>query len=122
MAASTSSDDDIISGINVTPLVDIVLVLLVGSGLFLRELRSARALDPGFRMAGVSLVRVDASRGDRSPAAAREFFATWLARVRAYPGVEGASLARSVPLGFGRPTTRWNSRIVRSYPAGVALS
>ncbi len=29
MAASTQSDDDIITGINVTPLVDIMLVLLI---------------------------------------------------------------------------------------------
>ena len=29
MAASTQSDDDIITGINVTPLVDITLVLLI---------------------------------------------------------------------------------------------
>jgi biopolymer transport protein ExbD len=29
MAASTSNDDDMIAGINVTPMVDIVLVLLV---------------------------------------------------------------------------------------------
>ena len=36
---------------------------------------------------------------------ARDLFETWLARVRSRAGVEAASLARSVPLGFVKPTT-----------------
>jgi predicted permease len=89
----------------VTAQIALCLVLLVGAGLFLRELQRARALEPGFRVAGVGLVNVDASLLDRSPAVARELFLTWLARVRSRAEVQAASLARTVPLGFGKPTT-----------------
>ncbi len=89
----------------VSAQVALCLVLLVGAGLFLRELEAARRLEPGFRIRDVGLVRVDASLLDRSPAASRALFETWLARMRARPDVVAASLARTVPLGFGQPAT-----------------
>ena len=89
----------------VSAQVALCLVLLVGAGLFLRELQAARRLDPGFRIHDVGFVRVDASLLDRSPAASRALFETWLARMRARPDVTAASLARTVPLGFGQSTT-----------------
>ena len=89
----------------VSAQVALCLVLIVGAGLFLRELQAARSLDPGFRIHDVGLVRVDASLLDRSPAASRALFETWLARMRARPDVLAASLARTVPLGFAQPAT-----------------
>jgi predicted permease len=89
----------------VSAQVALSLVLLVVAGLFLRELQAARSLDPGFRIPGVGLVEVDASLLDRSPAAARALFDTWLARLRARPDILAASLARTVPLGFVQPAT-----------------
>ncbi|HUG55065.1 MAG TPA: ABC transporter permease, partial [Vicinamibacteria bacterium] len=86
--------------------VALSLVLLVGAGLFLRELQRSRAFDPGFRVDGVGVVTVDASLIGRAPAARREFFEAWVSRVRSWPRVESASLVRRLPLGFGRPTTR----------------
>jgi predicted permease len=89
----------------VSAQVALCLVLLVGAGLFLRELQAARSLDPGFRIHDVGLVRVDASLLDRTPAASRALFQTWLERLRARPDVVAASLARNVPLGFAQPAT-----------------
>jgi predicted permease len=86
--------------------VALSLVLLVGAGLFLRELKRARDLDPGFRIDGVGLVSVDMRLINRSPAASRTFFESWLERARAQPGVEAASLAGWLPLGWTRATTR----------------
>lgn len=86
--------------------VALSLVLLVGAGLFLRALQRARGLDPGFRIAGVGLVSVNLALLNRSPAASQTFFESWLERVRARPGVEAASLAGWLPLGFSRQTTR----------------
>jgi putative ABC transport system permease protein len=42
---------------------------------------------------------------NRGPEAARDLFETWRARMRGRPEVVAASLVRSAPLGFGRPTT-----------------
>ncbi len=89
-----------------TAQVALSLVLLVGAGLFLRELQRARRLDPGFRIGGLGLVTADMRLRNAAPPAAQRFFEAWLERVRARPGVEAASLASWVPLGFPGPTTR----------------
>jgi putative ABC transport system permease protein len=86
--------------------VALSLVLLVGTGLFLRELQRSRTIDPGFRRADVGQVRVNLRLVDRTPAEARAFFAAWLERVHGLPGVEACSLATTLPLGFARATTR----------------
>ena len=85
--------------------VALSLVLLVGAGLFLRELQRARAVSPGFRVEGVGLLTVDVRLANRSPAAGRAFFEDWQGRIRTRPGVESACIARTAPLGFGAPTT-----------------
>ncbi len=86
--------------------VALSLVLLVGTGLFLRELQRARSLSPGFQTQDVGHVRVSLRLINRTPEAARAFFEAWLERVRALPGVQAASLATGLPLGLGRTTTR----------------
>jgi putative ABC transport system permease protein len=86
--------------------VALSLVLLVGTGLFLRELQRSRALEPGFRTADVGHVRVDLRLLNMTPAAGRAFFEAWQERVRSRPDVEAASLASALPLGLGRTTTR----------------
>lgn len=81
------------------------LVLLFGSGLFLRELQRARAFDPGYRIADAGLVTVDVSLLGRSNASPRAFFESWLERVRERPGVTAAALVEQPPLGFGSSST-----------------
>jgi predicted permease len=82
------------------------VVLLFGSGLFLRELQRARTFEPGFRTADVGLLSADLSLVGREGPASRAFFEAWLERGRAQPGVVAASLVQSPPLGLARPTTR----------------
>jgi predicted permease len=86
--------------------VGLSVVLLVGALLFLREMERARTFDPGFRIDDVALVTVDPSPLGRNPTERRSFFEAWLQRVRSLPRVEAASLVRTPPLGFSRPTTR----------------
>jgi predicted permease len=89
-----------------TAQVALSLILLVGAGLFLRAMRSARSQNPGFQVEEVGLLTVDARLANRTPAEAQAFFLGWLESLRRRPGVEAASVAGALPLGFTGPTTR----------------
>ena len=84
------------------------LVLLVGAALFLRSLGRAQAVDPGFDAENVVLMSFALEAQGYNQARTRAFYDQLLERARALPGVEGATLATSVPLGgsYGRRGTR----------------
>jgi predicted permease len=76
------------------------LMLLVVAGLFTRSMAMAQHLDLGFDPAHVINLTVDPNTvGYREPQG-RLFFKQVLERVRALPGVQSASLAFSVPMGY----------------------
>ena len=75
------------------------LVLLVGAALFLRSLTRAQAVDPGFDAENVVLMSFALEAQGYNEARARTFYDELLERARALPGVEGATLATTVPLG-----------------------
>lgn len=80
--------------------VALALVLLVGSGLMFRSFLALRAVDPGFDAEGVLTVRVTVPTGEIQDAReADRFFQTLRDRVADQPGVLGAGLVTSVPLG-----------------------
>jgi predicted permease len=81
--------------------VALSLVLLVSAGLFLRTLQNAQSVDPGFSTRTGLLASIDLLPAGYDTPRGRVFFRDVVARVRELPGVEAASLARSVPLGFG---------------------
>jgi len=81
--------------------VALSLVLLVSAGLFLRTLQNAHAVDPGFSTRSGLLASIELLPAGYDEARGRAFFRDALARVRELPGVEAASLASRVPLGFG---------------------
>lgn len=78
--------------------VAVSLVLLVSTGLFLRSLQHARALDPGFNPENVLNVGFDLSIQGYDETRGQLFYRQVMERVRAMPGVESATLARNVPL------------------------
>jgi predicted permease len=78
--------------------IAVSLLLLVSTGLFLRSLQHARALDPGFNPENVLNVGFDLSIQGYTPARGQQFYSRLIERVRAMPGVESATLARNVPL------------------------
>ncbi len=90
------------------------LVLLVAGGLFVRSLRNATAIDPGFRTRSALLLSLNLDlngySGDRVPG----FFRELVDNVRAIPGVEAAAVTTSVPLGGGR--TRRSLRVAGYTP------
>jgi predicted permease len=80
----------------------------VGAALFLRSLTRAQAVDPGFDPDNVVLMSFALEAQGYNQARTRAFYDQLLERARALPGVEGATLATSVPLGgsYGRRGTR----------------
>ncbi len=86
---------------NVFVTVQLVLsvVLLVGSGLFIRALQRASSIDPGFTVEralmapiNLGLLRYDKTEG-------HVFYRDLLARIQAQPGVEQATLVRFPQVG-----------------------
>jgi predicted permease len=76
------------------------LVLLIGAALFLRSLREAASLDPGFGARRALLVGIDLSlnryEGERVP----QFQSELRERIGAMPGVEAVALASAMPLSL----------------------
>ncbi len=77
------------------------LVLLVGTGLFLRSLRNASAIDPGFDPSGVLVFSIDLGPQGYEPARSASFYVDLQQRLEALPGVEAASVASRLPLSLG---------------------
>jgi predicted permease len=74
------------------------LVLLVGGGLFLRSLRNATAIDPGFDPRNVLVLSADLSLAGYDATRAAAFQGELAERLRGVPGVEAAGLAAALPL------------------------
>lgn len=81
--------------------VAVCLVLLVGSGLFLRTLQRALEVDLGFRESGVALVRFNPALARLSEDRAAHLVRRVLEAAEALPGVETAAVATLVPLQDG---------------------
>ncbi len=80
--------------------VALSLILLVAAGLFLRSFAAAQRMDPGFGARNVLLVGIDVFPLGYSKERGRALFDALSERTRALPGVESATVARRVPLGF----------------------
>jgi len=80
--------------------VAVSLVLLVAAGLFVRSVRSARTMDLGFDPAHVLNTGIDVAQKGYDETRGRAFYDELLRRAASWPGVQSASLAYSVPLGY----------------------
>lgn len=78
--------------------VALSVVALVGAGLLVRSLREAYQANPGFDPDRVLLASFDPFLSGYDETRGREFYRQLVERVRAMPGVEGATLARRLPL------------------------
>ena len=77
------------------------LMLLIVAGLFVRSLEKAQHTNLGFDPNHVLNLTIDPHEAGYDETQAREFFHTLLDQARSLPGVQSASLAASVPLGYG---------------------
>ena len=76
------------------------LMLLVVAGLFTRSMQNAQHMKLGFEPSHVLNLSMDPNTVGYNEVQGRLFFKQLLDRVRALPGVESASLAFSVPMGY----------------------
>lgn len=82
--------------------VALALVLLVGGGLLLKSFVKVLDVELGFEPEGAVAWRVDTNRRFESRTARAAFYDDLVARVEAVPGVEGAGLTDTTPLGRNR--------------------
>jgi predicted permease len=80
--------------------VALSITLLVGAGLCIRSLGAAAMMTPGFNADGVVVGWLNVVAAGYGPQEGLAFYTRVLDRVRELPGVESASLARAIPLGF----------------------
>jgi predicted permease len=76
------------------------LTLLTAAGLFTRSALRAADVAPGFRLANSIVIELDPSLAGYNQTRGRETYRALLARLKALPGVESASIAATVPFGM----------------------
>ncbi|MCU1238827.1 MAG: hypothetical protein JWP63_6794, partial [Candidatus Solibacter sp.] len=77
--------------------VALSLIALIGAGLFVRSLRNAGQIDPGFDAAHLGIVVFNVNDQGYNEARGREFQQRAIERAAAVPGVVSASLAFDLP-------------------------
>jgi len=90
--------------------VALSLLLLIGSGMFVRSLRNLNELQTGFHKDNLLLVDIDPSRNGYKGQRLRDYYENLRARVSALPGVKSVALAAITPLSG----SRWNQHV--SFP------
>ncbi len=92
--------------------VALSLPLLIGAGLFLRSLGNLRSINTGFDKDHILLATLDPALSGYSPDATRNFYEQLLARIRAVPGVQAATVSSESPISGG-----WDSNgiVVEGY-------
>jgi predicted permease len=83
--------------------IAITMTLLVGAGLLLRTMQRFAAIDPGFATDSVLALSFDLKSLGYNETKGQQLYQQLTARVAALPGVEAASLAAVMPLGWGSP-------------------
>ena len=81
------------------------LVALVGAGLFIRSMRDAQQMDPGFESKNLFMMAFDLGALHYEEGRAQQFFREAVERANATPGVKSASIASNFPLGGGLART-----------------
>lgn len=77
------------------------LILLIGSGLFLKAFHQAQAIDPGFRTQNLALISFDLNLAGYNGPRALQTIRQLIEQVKQNPQVKTVSAGEWVPLGFG---------------------
>jgi predicted permease len=91
----------------VTVEVALSFVLLVGSGLMFRSFLELRRIDPGFESRNLLTFVLNGDNNATTPAANAAFVRQVADRLRAIPGVQGATGSSPFPLAGGYSPIRW---------------
>lgn len=78
------------------------LLLLIGAGLFVRSLRNASAIDPGFDPHNLLMMTIDVENEGHDATAGRAFYQRVIQRLQTIPGVRSVTLAELIDLGLAQ--------------------
>lgn len=98
--ASTGREHHRVRNLLVGLQVALSVMLLVAAALFSESFVRSHALDLGFDPHGIMNAIMDVQFRGYDEAHGRAFYRQLLQKIRALPGVEGATLALSVPMGY----------------------
>ena len=84
-------------GLLVMAQVALSVATLTGAGLFLRSLRNAQSVDPGFDAAHMATLALNVKARGFTEAEGREYYARVVQRAASLPGVSAATLAFNPP-------------------------
>ncbi len=91
-----------IRGALVVSEIGLACVLLVGAGLLIRSFLRVLDVNMGFRPERAAALRIDPNSSYKTQEAQNAYYTEALHRVMDIPGVEGAGLSDSLPLGHNR--------------------
>src|SRR6266516_6107928 len=77
------------------------LVALVGAGLFIRSMRDAQKMDPGFESKNLFMLAFDLGALHYDEGRGQQFLRSAIEQANAAPGVKAAAVASNFPLGGG---------------------
>jgi predicted permease len=107
-AASAGVRKARLASILVVAQIALSLFLLVCAGLFIRSFRAVQKVDPGFNPDHVFIASFSLFPAGYNSDTGTEFYRQLLTKLEALPGVESASLADWVPLGYTTDSTTVN--------------
>jgi putative ABC transport system permease protein len=77
--------------------VALAVTALTGAGLFLRSLRNAQSVDPGYDAAHLATLGINVKARGFTPAEGQDYYTRVLARTGSLPGVAASALALNAP-------------------------
>jgi len=81
--------------------ISLSVVALVGAGLFVRSMRDAQKMDPGFESKNLFMLAFDLGALHYDEGHGQQFLRSAVERANAAPGVKAAAIASNFPLGGG---------------------
>ena len=81
--------------------ISLSVVALVGAGLFVRSMRDAQKMDPGFESKNLFMLAFDLGALHYDEGRGQQFLRSAVERANATPGVKAAAIASDFPLGGG---------------------
>ena len=104
-------------GLLVVGEMALVMVALIGAGLFYRSFQNARGIDPGFDRTNISVSQFYLSYAGYSAREQRDFCRNLRERLESKPGVLGVTYSDTVPMSTasGAGSTPWHLLDVEGY-------
>jgi predicted permease len=88
-------------GLLVVSEIALSLVALIGAGLFIRSMRDAQKMDPGFESKNLFMLAFDLGALHYDEGRGQQFLRSAIERANSTPGAKAAAVASNFPLGGG---------------------